>query len=156
MEQYISIRRSREGGNPLSCLQHLRLLYIGYKNQVLESATTLETNPSDASNKRTASSLVIPARSWVTAVLTEPLERVSACSASSRATPVAKQTIRLARSSSFLLVTWSSTIRLLYTLPIRIIVAVLSILRTIFWAVPAFIRVDPMIASGPTLSLIHI
>src|SRR5664280_345711 len=134
------------GGNSLPCLQHLRLLYI----QVLESATALETNPSAASSRRTASSLVTPARSWVTAVLTEPFERVSACSAFSRSTPVARQTIRLARSSSFLLVARRSTIRLLYTLPIRIIVAVLSMLRTIFSAVPAFMRVDPMIASGPT------
>ena len=37
-----------------------------------------------------------------------------------------------------------------YTFPSRIIVAVEIMLRTSFVAVPLFIRVEPMIGSGPT------
>ncbi len=39
-------------------------------------------------------------------------------------------------------------------MPIRIIAAVVSMLRTIFVAVPAFSRVDPAITSGPTAGAI--
>src|SRR5262249_47400097 len=41
-------------------------------------------------------------------------------------------------------------IQLLYVIPRRIIVAVLIMFRTIFCAVPAFIRVDPVMISAPT------
>ena len=40
-------------------------------------------------------------------------------------------------------------IRLSHVRPIRTITAVESMFITIFWAVPAFMRVDPMITSGP-------
>ena len=44
--------------------------------------------------------------------------------------------------------------RLPYTLPSRIMVAVEIIFSTIFVAVPAFIRVEPVITSGPVSTLI--
>ncbi len=62
--------------------------------------------------------------------------------------------MRRARSRSFSDPTCTSTIRLPYVLPIRIIDAVVSMLRTIFVAVPAFSRVEPAITSGPTAGAI--
>ena len=40
--------------------------------------------------------------------------------------------------------------RLPYTLPSRIMAPVDSMLRIIFCAVPAFMRVEPVMTSGPT------
>ena len=53
------------------------------------------------------------------------------------------------RRISFSLEGLTSTIRLPYTLPRRIIVQVESMFSTIFWAVPLFMRVDPVTTSGP-------
>src|SRR2546427_567328 len=58
--------------------------------------------------------------------------------------------IRTALAASFALRGCTSTIRLLYTLPNRAIVTVVSMLQISFCAVPAFIRVDPVSTSGPT------
>src|SRR5690606_11685097 len=58
--------------------------------------------------------------------------------------------MRSARTRSFSLVACKSTIKLLYTLPLRIIAVVESMLRTSFCAVPAFMRVEPISTSGPT------
>ena len=54
-----------------------------------------------------------------------------------------------ARSHNFSLVAFTSTIQLAYTLPSLIITPVESILSTIFCAVPLFMRVEPVITSGP-------
>ena len=59
-------------------------------------------------------------------------------------------TIRRARSASFVFEARRSTIRLPYVFPRRIMAPVLSILSTIFVAVPAFMRVEPLTTSGPT------
>ncbi len=59
-------------------------------------------------------------------------------------------TIRWLRSTSFSLIACRSTIRFRYTLPSRIIAPVVIMLSTSLVAVPAFMRVDPVIASGPT------
>jgi len=53
------------------------------------------------------------------------------------------------RRTSFSLVGFTSTIRLPYTLPSRIIAPVDSIFKIIFWAVPLFMRVEPVTTSGP-------
>ena len=58
--------------------------------------------------------------------------------------------IRRARSRSFSEPVWTSTIRLPYVFPVRTIAPVVSMLRTILVAVPAFSRVDPAMTSGPT------
>ena len=54
------------------------------------------------------------------------------------------------RSFSLRLVMLTLIIQLLYVIPSRIIVAVLIRFKTIFCAVPAFIRVEPVMTSGPT------
>ena len=41
-------------------------------------------------------------------------------------------------------------IQLLYVIPSRIIMAVLIMFRTSFCAVPAFMRLEPVMTSGPT------
>ena len=55
----------------------------------------------------------------------------------------------MARSRSFTLLGRTLTIRFPYTWPSPIIAAVLSMFSTSFVAVPAFMRVDPVIISGP-------
>ena len=57
--------------------------------------------------------------------------------------------MRRALSSSLLLVTATSTMRLAYTLPSRTITPVLRMLRAILVAVPALRRVEPVSNSGP-------
>ena len=57
--------------------------------------------------------------------------------------------MRTARARSFAFVGCTFTIRLPQTCPRRIIAAVLSMLRTSLVAVPAFIRVEPAMTSGP-------
>src|SRR6267142_5661088 len=54
------------------------------------------------------------------------------------------------RSFNLRLVMLTLIIQLLYVIPSRIIVAVLIRFKTIFCAVPAFIRVEPVMTSGPT------
>ncbi|CAO0837139.1 hypothetical protein SMICM17S_12175 [Streptomyces microflavus] len=53
------------------------------------------------------------------------------------------------RARSFSLEARTSTMRFPYVLPSRIIVTVEIMLRTSFWAVPAFSRVEPVSSSGP-------
>ena len=57
--------------------------------------------------------------------------------------------MRWQRRTSFSLLGCTSTIRLPYTLPMRIIAPVESMLSTIFCAVPLFMRVEPVTTSGP-------
>ncbi len=57
--------------------------------------------------------------------------------------------MRCARSFSFSDPVCTSTIRLPYVLPMRIIEMVVSMFSTIFVAVPALRRVDPAMTSGP-------
>src|SRR5271166_1337543 len=64
--------------------------------------------------------------------------------------------MRRARSSSFLFLGCTFTIRFPYTYPDRIIVAVLSILSTSLVAVQARILVEPAIISGPGSGVIAI
>ena len=64
--------------------------------------------------------------------------------------------IRVARSRSLVLRGCTFTIRLPYTYPRRIITAVLIMFNTSLVAVPAFMRVDPAITSGPTSGVIAI
>ncbi len=84
------------------------------------------------------------------AVFTSPPARPSQARASSGEQSTAWAIIHTALTASFALRGCTSTIRLLYTLPNRTIVAVVSMLQTNFCAVPAFIRVDPVSTSGPT------
>ena len=69
--------------------------------------------------------------------------------ASSSDPPVMSRKIRLARSTSLPLVAFRSTMRFPYALPSLIMLAVVSMFSTSFWAVPDFIRVEPVRASGP-------
>jgi len=62
--------------------------------------------------------------------------------------------MRSPRSRSLSLQAIKSTIKLPYARPIRIIAPVVMVLSTSFVAVPAFIRVDPVSTSGPTLGRI--
>src|SRR5262249_11945811 len=70
--------------------------------------------------------------------------------ASSADMPVSDARISRARRLSFSFVARRFDIRLLYTNPSLIIVPVDSMLRIIFCAVPAFIRDEPAMTSGPT------
>ena len=58
--------------------------------------------------------------------------------------------MRVPRATSLSLVSCMLTMRLPSTRPRRIITAVESMLSINFWAVPAFMRVDPVTNSGPT------
>ena len=60
---------------------------------------------------------------------------------------VASTVRRTARSRSFALVGFKSTIRFPYTLFMRTITADENVLSAIFWAVPAFKRVLPEMSS---------
>ena len=80
----------------------------------------------------------------------------SACLAADRSFPLASANIRTERSDSFSFVSRRSIIRFSYACPNRTIAAVDSMLRTIFCAVPAFSRVDPVSTSGPTSGAIKI
>src|ERR1051326_1297459 len=84
-----------------------------------------------------------------TATRTSPFASRSACTAIGRVTPAASSTMRTARLRSFSFVAGMSTIRFECTRPRRIITPVEIVLRMIFCAVPLFIRVEPMITSGP-------
>ena len=77
-----------------------------------------------------------------------------AARARSRSTAQHSITIRSPRSRSLSLVAIRSTMRFPYTLPRRIIAPVVSMFSTSLVAVPAFRRVEPVSASGPTLGRI--
>ena len=62
--------------------------------------------------------------------------------------------IRIERACSLLLRARMLVMRLPVTYPSRIIVTVDSMLRTIFCAVPAFMRLEPASTSGPTTGTI--
>ena len=83
------------------------------------------------------------------AALTFHFARCSSSPACSGSAPVTIATIRRARSFSLSDPVCTSTIKLPYVLPMRIIAIVVSMLRTIFVAVPAFKRVEPARTSGP-------
>src|SRR5438552_3915190 len=71
--------------------------------------------------------------------------------ASSRETPQTSITMRWLRSISLLFVARRSTMRLPYVLPSQIIAPVVMVFSTSLVAVPAFIRVEPVTTSGPTI-----
>src|SRR5690349_13496440 len=83
------------------------------------------------------------------AVLGWLLAAVRRAVAVGRSRSVASATMRRARSVSLALVGFRSTMRLPKTLPSWTMVAVVSMLQTIFWAVPALRRVEPVRISGP-------
>ncbi len=87
------------------------------------------------------------------ATFARPRASFSSRLARGRPTPVTAMTIRSARSRSFSLPARTSTIRLPYALPQRIIAVVVSVLRTSLVAVPAFMRVEPARTSGPGTGL---
>ena len=64
--------------------------------------------------------------------------------------------MRCALALSLALLALTSTIKFVNVLPSLIMLAVLSIFRISFCAVPAFIRVDPVKISGPTAAQILI
>src|SRR5690606_15266691 len=70
----------------------------------------------------------------------------------SSSTPVSAITMRTPRPTSLRLDNCISTILFPLTRPRRIITEVLIIFNTSFCAVPAFIRVDPVTNSGPTMT----
>ena len=67
---------------------------------------------------------------------------------------MASATARRTRAWSFEFVATTSTIRFPYVLPSRTMLAVESVFSTSFCAVPAFIRVEPAMISGPTTTAI--
>ena len=75
-----------------------------------------------------------------------------ASSTSRSGAPVAIATARRARARSLSFDAWTSTIRFPYVLPSLTNVTVESVFSASFCAVPAFIRVEPAITSGPTSS----
>src|SRR6266511_3917269 len=78
----------------------------------------------------------------------------NACFAALSSTPVSSHTMRTARLRSFTLDGFTSTIRLLMTLPIRTIASVVNMFRISFVAVPDLRRVEPVRISGPTFGAI--
>ncbi len=109
--------------------------------------------PADSS-VRTPSSRLRLSRTMTIATFTLPPAASIAARARARSAPAHSITIRSPRSRSLSLVAITSTIRLPYTLPSRIMAPVVMALRTSLVAVPAFMRVDPVTASGPTLGRI--
>ena len=93
---------------------------------------------------------VEPVSSETIATFASPSAASSAASTSASETSVASATARRARARSFALLATTSTIRFPYVRPSRTIVTVEIVFRTSFCAVPAFIRVEPAITSGPT------
>ena len=83
------------------------------------------------------------------AVLAEKPHCSRADLASSSSVFAAVATILIARRTSFSFVGFTSTMRLPYTFPRRIIAPVESMLSTIFCAVPDLRRVEPVMTSGP-------
>ena len=77
----------------------------------------------------------------------------SHCSSAARAWAsvhsAAVHTMDTHRCTSFSFEGFTSTIKFPYTLPRRIMVQVESMFSTIFWAVPLFMRVEPVTTSGP-------
>ena len=69
-------------------------------------------------------------------------------------TPAACSRMLTPRCTSFSFFRWTLTIRFPYTYPRRVMAPLESMFRIIFWAVPAFIRVEPEITSGPTSATI--
>src|SRR3989454_6138057 len=108
------------------------------------------TAPSAWTRSARARSRLTPVRAMTIAVFTSPPARPSQARASSGEQSTAWAIIHTALTASFALRGCTSTIRLLYTLPNRTIVAIVSMLQTNFCAVPAFIRVEPVSTSGPT------
>src|SRR5579859_1617356 len=126
-------------GHTGSIAMHKLLLHY-----CIDSNAALRT-PACASSCFLASSGSIPVRPTIIAVFTSPPETDKSPSAASSSTPAACCTIDIARRYNFWFVACTSTMRLPKVFPSRIIAPVLSILRTIFWAVPAFRRVEPVI-----------
>ena len=91
----------------------------------------------------------VSSRSFTTAGLASPPASSRAWAASSRVQPVLCITMCSARHTSFWLVWRTSTIRFWYTFPTPTMLAVEIMFRIIFWAVPAFRRVEPESTSGP-------
>src|SRR6266508_5444782 len=108
------------------------------------------TTPPASWSRSRADDASRPSSSETIATFTSPPAASRAPSTCSSVAPVARETIRRARSLSFSFVAQTSTIRFPNVRPSRTIATVEIVLRTSFCAVPAFIRVDPAITSGPT------
>ena len=91
-----------------------------------------------------------PASSETMATFASPSAAASAASSALVGHVGREPTARRARARSFAFVATTSTIRLPYVRPSRTIVTVEIVFSTSFCAVPAFIRVEPAITSGPT------
>src|SRR5918994_1447022 len=112
------------------------------------------TLSSDDLRRSRAAAASTPASSETIATFALPPAALSASSACRSSAPVATRTIERTRSRSFSFDAATSTIRLPYVFPSRIIETVESVLSTSFCAVPALSRVDPATSSGPTTTSI--
>ena len=90
------------------------------------------------------------------ATFTRKRHAFNAASAAASSAPVARAVRRIARVNSLALVGTRSTIRLPYTLCKRTMIAVESVFKAIFCAVPAFSRVLPDTSSDPVSSVMPI
>lgn len=105
--------------------------------------------PPFSASLRSASCAGKPFVNMTMAVLAEKPHCSRACLDSSSLTFAAVETMLIARRTSFSFVGFTSTMRLPYTFPRRIIAPVDSMLSTIFCAVPDLSRVEPVMTSGP-------
>ena len=108
------------------------------------------TTPPAAWSLERAPSASRPESSETIATFASPSAAARAVSTCSSEAFVASATARRARARSLALLATRSTIRLPKVLPSRTIETVEIVLRISFWAVPAFMRVDPAMTSGPT------
>ena len=119
--------------------------------EAVRGGARARTTPPASASARSASARDKPSCCITIAVLTLPPAASMSRRASSRSTPVTSITIRSPRSTSFALIARRSTIRFPNVLPRRIIAPVEMALSTSFVAVPAFMRVEPVTASGPVM-----
>ena len=110
--------------------------------------------PSASASCRRAASIEDPVSKERIATFASPPAATSAASASASETSVASSTTRRARARSFALLATTSTIRFPNVRPSRTMVTVEIVFRMSFCAVPAFIRVEPAITSGPVTATI--
>src|SRR2546429_6020916 len=113
------------------------------------AASTILRSPAAPSSSSRASSAPTPRRSMTIAVLGLPAAAARAAAASSAETPPSIATTSAARARSLSLAATTPTIRPRWVYASRVKTAVLSMLSTSFWTVPALRRVEPAITSGP-------
>jgi len=112
------------------------------------------SEPPDSRTARAAALGAHPVRTMTIATRTRPPDAVSARRARERDTRASSAPRRSARSRSFRDRGWTSIIRLPCTRPSRLMLAVVSVFRTSFVAVPALSRVEPASTSGPGVGAI--